>query len=405
MDSGYKTIPRGTVTTPKGFVAGAAYAGIKTRGDDLLDLGILCSESPCVATGVFTTNRVKAAPVLLCQERLAHKRAQAIVVNSGCANACTGGQGLADSTEMAALTAKKLGLSPEEILVASTGVIGVPLPMENIRGGIGQVVLSHDGGNHLVRAMMTTDTFPKQTAVSINLAGKKATIGGVAKGAGMIHPNMATLLCFLTTDAALEDEFAESSLRKAVDDSFNMITVDGDTSTNDTVLLLANGLAGNKPLRAGALGGEVFQDALQQVCVYLAKCVARDGEGATRLIEVKVEGAATGKDARLAARAVAGSSLVKAAVHGADPNWGRIIAAAGRSGARVDQSKVDLYLGDLCLLKSGTPVPFDIGKARQILSNSDVPIAICLNLGQKRAVAWGCDLSQEYVVINSAYAT
>jgi len=241
--------------------------------------------------------------------------------------------------------------------------------------------------------------------MSINLAGKRATIGGVAKGAGMIHPNLATLLCFLTTDAALEDEFAETSLRKAVDDSFNMITVDGDTSTNDTVLLLGNGLADNKPLSAGTPGGEVFQYALQQVCIYLAKCVARDGEGATRLIEVKVEGAASGKDARLAARAVAGSSLVKAAVHGADPNWGRIIAAVGRSGAKVDQSKVDLYLDDLCLLKSGTPVPFDIGKARQILSNSDVPIAVCLNLGHKRAVAWGCDLSEEYVVINSAYAT
>ena len=405
MSSKYGSVSGGTVTSPSGFLAGAVYAGIKTRGEDLLDLGLLYSESPCVAAGVFTTNKVRAAPVLLCQERISNKRARAIFVNSGCANACTGGQGLADALEMAALAAGKLGVLPQEVLVASTGVIGVPLPMDRIRGGVERISLSPDGGHKLTRAMMTTDTFPKEVALSVRLGDRKATIGGVAKGAGMIYPNMATLLCFLATDAALEAGFAEDSLRRAVDDSFNMIAVDGDTSTNDTVLLLANGLAGNKPLEAGTPEGEVFQDALRHVCIHLARCIARDGEGATRLIEVEVDGAATEADARLAARTVVNSSLVKAAVHGADPNWGRIVAAVGRSGAQVDQSRIDLHLGKLRLLESGSPVEFDKEEARRLLSNDEVQIAVRLNLGSGRAVAWGCDLSEQYVVINSAYAT
>ena len=405
MSSKHRIVPSGTVTSPAGFLAGATYAGIKTRGEDLLDLGILYSESPCVAAGVFTANKVRAAPVLLCQERIANRSARAVVVNSGCANACTGEQGLADSLEMAALAAGKLGLSPEEALVASTGVIGIPLPMERIRRGVGHVNLSRDGGHKLTRAMMTTDSFPKEMALSIRLGDRKATIGGVAKGAGMIYPDMATLLCFLSTDAALEAHFAEASLRRAVDDSFNMIAVDGDTSTNDTVLLLANGLAGNKPLKAGTSDGEIFQAALRKVCIYLARCIARDGEGATRLIEVVVDGAATEADARLAARTVVSSSLVKAAVHGADPNWGRIVAAVGRSGAEVDQSRIDLYMGKLCLLKSGSPVTFDNEEARRMLGRDEVRIIVRLRLGSSRAVAWGCDLSEQYVAINSGYAT
>lgn len=403
MNPKCQSIPQGTVTSPQGFLAGATYAGIKTRG--LLDLGILCSEVPCIAAGVFTTNKIKAAPVVLSQEKIAGRKAQAVLVNSGCANACTGEQGLADAVEMANLTAKKLGILPREVLVASTGVIGVPLPMERIRKSLEGILLSSQGGHQIVEAMMTTDTFPKEIAVSIRIGKSKVIIGGVAKGAGMIYPDLATLLCFITTDAAIDSNLAQIALQKAVDNSFNMITVDTDTSPNDTVLLLANGLAGNRKLQADMAEAEIFQDALQEVCLYLAKCVARDGEGATKLIEVKVEGARTLKDARLAARTIASSPLVKAAIHGSDPNWGRIIAALGRSGAEITPSKIDLYLKDLCLLKAGFLMPFDQEKAKDVLSNTEVVIRVCLNLGKESATAWGCDLSEEYVTINSEYMT
>jgi glutamate N-acetyltransferase/amino-acid N-acetyltransferase len=405
MSSEYSAVIGGTVTSSAGFLAGAVYAGMKTRGKDPLDLGILCSESPCVAAGVFTSNKVKAAPVLLSQERVARGSARAVVVNAGCANACTGAQGLADAQEMAALAAREVGVPPDEVLVASTGVIGVPLPMDRIRRGIPRISLARDGGHRLTQAMMTTDTFPKEVALGVRIGGKRVTVGGVAKGAGMIYPNMATLLSFITTDAALDAGFARAVLRRAVRDSFNMIAVDGDTSTNDMVLLLANGRAGNPPLRSGTPDSRLFEAALREVCIRLAMDIARDGEGATRLIEVEVTGAATTEDARLAARAVVNSSLVKAAVHGADPNWGRIVAAVGRSGAQVDQSRIDLYLRELCLLKAGSPVAFSHEQARRMLSGGQVEVTVRLNLGRGRAVAWGCDLSQEYVVINSAYAT
>jgi len=398
-----QSISQGTVTSPRGFLAGATYAGIKTKG--LLDLGILYSEVSCIAAGVFTTNKIKAAPVVLSQEKIARRKAQAVVVNSGCANACTGERGLADAMEMADLTAKKLGISPQEVLVASTGVIGVLLPMERIPKSLEGIILSSQGGHQMVEAMMTTDTFPKEIAVSIMIGGSKVIIGGVAKGAGMIYPNLATLLCFITTDVAIDPSLAQIALQKAVDNSFNMISVDTDTSPNDTVLLLANGLAGNQKLQAGTAETEIFQDALQEVCLYLAKCVARDGEGATKLIEVKVEGALTLEDARLAARTIASSTLVKAAMHGSDPNWGRIVAALGRSGAEIAPSKIDLYLKDLCLLKAGSLMPFDQGKAKDVLSNTEVAIRVCLNLGKESATAWGCDLSEEYVRINSEYIT
>jgi glutamate N-acetyltransferase/amino-acid N-acetyltransferase len=405
MSSGFGAVIGGTVTSPAGFLAGAVHAGMKTRGEAPLDLGILCSESPCVAAGVFTANKVQAAPVFLSQERIARGSARAVVVNAGCANACTGDQGLADAREMAALAARKVGVVPGQVLVASTGVIGVPLPMDRIRSGIPRITLTRNGGHDLTRSIMTTDTFPKEAALSIRVGGRTVTVGGVAKGAGMIYPNMATVLSFITTDAALDAGFARAALRRAVRDSFNMIAVDGDTSTNDMVLLLANGLAGNRPLRYGTTDGRLFEAALREVCIRLAICIARDGEGATRLIEVEVAGAATNEDARLAARTVVNSSLVKTAVHGADPNWGRIVAAVGRSGAQVDQSRIDLHLGDLCLLKAGSPVSFSHEEARRLLSGGEVRITVRLGLGRSRAVAWGCDLSQEYVAINSAYAT
>ena len=399
MDAKIETIPEGTVTSPEGFFAGATSAGISKKAEDKPDLGVLFSEAPCVAAGVFTTNRIKAAPVVLSQQRLKRGKAGAVVVNSGCANACTGEQGVRDAAKMAELTAEGIGMSPEEVLVASTGVIGVPLPMKRIAPAIEQVVLSRDGGHELARAMMTTDTFAKETAVRVRTGSSEFTIGGVAKGAGMIHPDLATLLCFLTTDAAVELEFARTALKKAVDVSFNMISIDGDTSPNDMVLLLANGRAGgNVPPRA-------FAQGLEQVCIFLAKCVAADGEGATRLIEVTVSGARNLAEARLAARTIVSSSLVKAAVHGADPNWGRIMAALGRSGVEVNEAKTDLYLGNIAVVKAGVPLPFNKRGVIKLLEGKEVAIRLNLNLGSASATAWGCDLSEEYVTINSRYMT
>ncbi len=407
MTSSSKLVSQGTITTPRGFLAGATYAGIKSPGADSLDLGILCSEVPCVAAGVFTTNRIKAAPVVLCQRRLKNDEAQAIVVNSGCANACTGEQGLADAEEVAAIAARKLGLPPRQVLVASTGMIGTALPMGVIRNGIEKVNPSREGGHDLARAIITTDTFTKETAVQVMLehGESQIAIGGIAKGAGMIHPDLATLLCFLTTDAAVEPDFLKKALRKAADVSFSMISIDGDTSPNDSVIILANGVAGNKVIKGGGRGAQEFEKALEEVCLFLAMSIARDGEGATKLIEVTVEGALTTAQARSGARIVVGSPLVKAAMHGSDPNWGRIIAALGRSGVEIAESKIDLYLDSLCLMKAGCPLRFDREQAKSILDRAEVPIRICLNLGDGTATAWGCDLSEEYVTINSEYTT
>jgi glutamate N-acetyltransferase/amino-acid N-acetyltransferase len=401
MGNEFKAITLGTVTSPQGFLAGAVSAGIK--GQDKLDLAVLCSEKPCVAAGVFTTTAIKSAPVILSQEHLKTGKARAVVVNSGCANACTGDSGMADAVEMAKLVSEKLGLSTDDVLVASTGIIGIPLPMERVRDGIRKVVLIGDGGHEMARAMMTTDTFPKEIAVSVDSKPGKFIIGGVAKGSGMIHPDMATMLCFLTTDANVEPRFLKSALQKAVNVSFNMITVDDDTSPSDTVVIMANGLAGTETINSG--NGEMFQKALDEACLYLAKCVARDGEGATKLIEVAVEGAITDVQARLAARVVAGSSLFKAAMHGNDPNWGRVVAALGRCGAKVDERKAEVYLNDVCVMKQGSPVHFDRQKLSASLAGKEVFVGLRLNLGSGKAVAWGCDLSEEYVTINSAYTS
>ena len=398
-------IASGTVTSPQGFHAGATYAGIKKKADGVLDLGILFSEAPCVATALFTTNRIKAAPVVLCQQRLAAGRAVAIVVNSGCANAFTGEEGLADAAEMADLAAKNIGVSPENVLAASTGVTGQPLPMKLIRAGIGQIVLTKDGGHELARAIMTTDTMAKEAAVAVTAGGDEFIIGGVAKGSGMIHPELATLLCLLTTDAAVDIDFLKLALQKAADVSFNMVSIDGDTSPNDVVLVMANGLAGNKVISPDSREASAFQQGLDQVCIYLAKGIAGDGEGASKLIEVTVSRAISVAEARLAARTVVSSPLVKAAVHGSDPNWGRIIAAVGRSGTEVVESKIDLYLGNICLVRAGKPQPFSKPRVVEILSESEVPISLRLNLGTASATAWGCDLSEEYVTINSQYMT
>jgi glutamate N-acetyltransferase/amino-acid N-acetyltransferase len=300
------------------------------------------------------------------------------------------------------LAAGKLGVAAEDMLVASTGVIGVRLPMERIQMGVAKISLKQNGGYELARAIMTTDTFPKEVALRVQGESGVFTIGGVAKGAGMIHPQLATMLCFLATDADIEAGLLQRYLRQAIEVSFNMVTIDGDTSPNDMVVVLANGASGSK-VREDSAGP--FCKALEEVCVYLAKNIARDGEGATKLIEVVVEGAIGRDEARLAARTIAASPLVKAAVHGNDPNWGRIVAALGRSGIRLDEKRLDVYLCNTCVMAGGKPQLFDRRKLSMDLDSDEVSIRVHLNLGSARAVAWGCDLSEEYVTINSAYTS
>jgi glutamate N-acetyltransferase / amino-acid N-acetyltransferase len=394
-------ISSGGVTSAGGFLAGAVHAGIKYPDPKRLDLAILYSEKPCTAAAVFTTNKVKAASVLLDMERLSKGKISAVIMNSGCANACTGQQGMADAISMAAMAAKHLGVKAESVLVSSTGVIGVLLPMDKIKAAVPKIKLTVQGGHDAARAIMTTDRVPKEVAVKT----ESFTIGGMLKGSGMIHPNMATMLCYITTDAAVEAEFLQKALRKAADISFNMISVDGDNSTNDTVLLLANGAAGGEIIKAGRKEAAVFQRALNQVCIYLAREAARDGEGATKLIEAKVRGAASVKDARLAARTIIGSSLVKTAIYGSDPNWGRVLAAAGRSGAALDQDKTELHMGDFCMLLNGTPQPFDKKAAAKYMDCKEVCFDLNLHLGKGEATAWGCDMTEDYVKINAEYTT
>jgi glutamate N-acetyltransferase/amino-acid N-acetyltransferase len=394
-----KNIRNGTITSPKGFLAGAVAAEIKYKGR--LDLGILFSEVPCAVAGRFTKNRIKAAPVQWCQEIVKSGKAQAVIVNSGCANACTGAQGLKDVRAMAQAAAMKLDIPDDSVLVASTGVIGVKLPVDKIEAGAMKMELSATGGHELARAIMTTDTHTKEIAVSVEEYG--FTVAGIAKGAGMIHPDMATMLSFLTTDAKIDARLLDRLLGEAVDDSLNMITVDGDTSTNDTVLILANGAGG--AVKAGTKAETAFAEALSKVCIYLARSIAADGEGATRLIEVTVEGAKSLADARIAARTIAGSPLVKTAVHGRDPNWGRIIAALGRSGAEFNPKKVDLYLANMQLMSAGEPVPFNKKTASAAMGRDEVKVRVALNGGKHSATAWGCDLSAEYVAINAEYTT
>ena len=405
MTSEINWLEGGTITSPKGFTAGATYSGIRTYTEDKLDLGILCSESVCTVAGTFTKNMVKSPSVVLDQERVATGRAQAVVINSGIANACVGEQGMTDAIEMAALAAARLGLEPELALACSTGLIGVELPMGLIRNGVKNIEMSLDGGHELARAICTTDTVSKEAAVSFEVDGATYALGGIAKGSGMIHPNMATMLAFLATDAPVDGAFLQESLSRAVETSFNMISVDGDSSTNDTVLLLANGVAGGSAIDASAPGADAFQAALDAVCMELAKAIARDGEGASKLIEVVVENALSESDARAAALSVASSMLVKSAIHGADPNWGRIIVALGYSGAQVTEELVALHINDVCIMEGGRPIPYFKDAVALSMSGTDVSLRLDLGLGDARATAWGCDLSEEYVTFNSAYTT
>ncbi|MBI4307404.1 MAG: bifunctional glutamate N-acetyltransferase/amino-acid acetyltransferase ArgJ [Chloroflexi bacterium] len=398
-------LPDGTVTSPQGFLAGAVYSGLKTEGEGKLDLGIFYSETPCAAAGAFTTSAVKAASLRVCERHVAGGKAQAVVVNAGIANAYVGEQGIKDAEEICALVGRKVGVSPGQVLIASTGLTGMELPMGIIRRAIPTISLSRTGGHDLARAIMTTDRRPKEVAYSFQVDGKAVTLGGIAKGAGMIHPHMATMLAFLATDASVERRFLQTSLREAVDDSFNMLTVDGDMSPSDTVLLLANGAARNTPLDSESPGAEVFRAAVKEACVYLAQAMARDGEGAEKLIEVTVEGALSRDEARKAARTIAGSTLVKTAVHGNDPNWGRVIAALGQSGARVAEEKLVCYINGICVMDEGKPIPFFREAAVKAMTAPEVSIRVVLNLGDASATAWGCDLTEEYVTFNSKYTT
>ncbi len=395
----------GTVTTPLGFQAGATFAGLKTYAEDKLDLGIIFSEAPCTAAGVFTTSAIRSATVAVCRENLAKGPVRGLVVNAGIANTCVGEQGYKDALQGIRLASKHVGVQAHEMLVCSTGVIGVELPMSLIETGMENIRISRDGGHEVARAMMTTDTRPKEVAFSFELDGIQVHIGGVAKGSGMIHPNMATMLSFITTDAAVEEEFLRSALSEVADISFNMMTVDGDSSTNDSLIVMANGLAANQPIAHGSAGAETFYEALKEVCVHLAREIARDGEGATRLITVDVEGAQDTADARKAARTVASSNLVKSAVYGADPNWGRLMMALGRSGAAADETKVDLFINGVCIMQEGKPLPFPRDAVVAQMRGREVYFRLHLNLGEGRATAWGCDLTEQYVIINSAYTT
>lgn len=396
-------IAGGGLTSPRGFRAGSVAAGIKKSG--ALDLCIIWSDRDAAAAGVFTTNKVRAAPVLLSVERVRRGRARGIVVNAGNANACTADVGLADARAMAQLTAEKCSGAADDVLVASTGVIGVALPMEKVRAGLERIELSSDGGADAARAIMTTDTRPKECAITFQLGSATVTIGGACKGSGMIHPNMATLLAFITTDAAIMPSFLQAALRDAADRSFNLVSVDGDTSTNDSLFCLANGAAGNTPVSAESPEAAVFRDALTTVAVDLAKQIARDGEGATKLVEVTVRGARTVEDARRAARSVTSSSLLKSAVYGSDPNWGRILCAVGYSGADVDPLRADVRMGAVWLMRDGQILQFDRAAAVAQMAGPDVFIGVDLHLGSAEATAWGCDLTEQYVEINGKYTT
>jgi glutamate N-acetyltransferase/amino-acid N-acetyltransferase len=398
-------LPDGTVTSPSGFAAGAAFAGMKTYTKDKLDLGILLSETPCATAGTFTKNLIKSSSLVLTQELVAGGRVRGVVVNSGIANACVGEYGMTDAQEMVALAVAHLGMKPGEMAICSTGLIGTELPMGLIRAGIPKIAVSAAGGESFARAILTTDRRSKSAAVQCEIDGKQVTIGGCVKGSGMIHPNMATMLAFLTTNAAVEEEYLRAVLPEVVDDTFNMATIDGDGSTNDTVLFFANGAAGNGALTASSPDAERFASALRTLCDFLCREMVRDAEGSSKIFSVRVESARSREDARLVARAVASSSLVKSAVHGNDPNWGRVIVAAGRSGGSIEESKVNFYINDVAIMEGGRPIPFHRESVIHIMSNPEVSFTLRLNLGDASATAWGCELTEEYVTFNSAYTT
>lgn len=397
-------LEEGSVTSPKGFTAGATAAGIKYVGRN--DMTIVYSTVPAQAAAVYTLNKFKAAPLMVTEANIAtNGMAQAIVVNSGIANAGMGVEGMAQARQVSDWTAEALHIDKNDVVVASTGVIGMPLPMEKMHAGIQTLtgLLKEDGGHDAARAIMTTDTVCKEMAVQLEIDGKTVTIGAMAKGSGMIHPNMATMLGFLTTDVNIDQEALKAAFKANIDDSFNMVSVDGDTSTNDMVVILANGQAGNSMLTTESPEFPEFKAALREICTTMAKKIAADGEGATKMIECTVTGAMTRDDARKCAKAVIASSLVKAAVYGNDANWGRIACAAGYSGATIDTDKVNIFIGDVQVAKNGMGLKFDEEKATETLKQKTVRILVELNIGDVEATAWGCDLTYDYVSINADY--
>ena len=400
----------GGVTAAKGFKAAAAAAEIKYKGRT--DMAMVYSEVPCVAAGTFTTNVVKAAPVKWDQDIVYnHPSAQVVICNSGIANACTGAEGYGYCKETADAAAEILGVAADSVLVASTGVIGMQVPIDRIKNGVKMMAPKLDGsleaGTEAAKAIMTTDTKKKEVAVQIEIGGKTVTVGGMCKGSGMIHPNMCTMLSFITTDAKIAKSALEKVLHEDVNDTYNMISVDGDTSTNDTVLVLANGMAGNEEIQEGTEAYETFKKALHTINEYLAKKIAGDGEGATALFEVHVVGAGTKEDAVKLSKSVACSNLTKTAIAGHDANWGRIICAMGYSGAQFDPEKVDLFFeskaGKIQIAENGVALYFSEEKATEILSQSVVTATANVKMGEEEATAWGCDLTHGYIEINADY--
>ena len=395
----------GGIATPQGFTASGQYVGIKAEGRGL-DLALIVSDRPATAAAVFTTNKAQAAPVLVSKEHLAASRgvARAVIVNSGCANACTGEKGLQDAHDMASLTAALVDCPVDQVLVASTGVIGVNLKMDRIREGLPTSIaaLGADQGPAAARAIMTTDPFPKEAAARMTINGAHVTVGGMAKGSGMIEPMMATMLGFVTTDAAVPQPMLLRALREAVDDTFNAITVDGECSTNDCVMILANGASG---VTIDDTSYDAFAEAVRAVCLPLAIGIVRGGEGATKLVTVTVTGAATSAEARRCAKAIANSLLVKTAIHGADPNWGRLVAVAGRAGVAFDLDRAAVTIGPLVLFKDGRPHDEAASDASNYLKLGEVAVGVNLGAGSASSTVWTCDLSAEYVKINAEYRT
>ncbi len=405
-----KIIENGSITNVKGIKATGLAVGLKKSGKK--DMALIYSEVKAVSAGVFTKNLAKAAPIVLDMEHIKNENTQAIIVNSGNANSCTGNTGFENAKKMTEIVANKLGLKNEEVLVQSTGIIGVQLDMEKIEKGIEKTAenLTYDGGSEAAQAIMTTDLIKKEICLEIEIDGKKVIVAGMAKGSGMIHPNMATMLSFTVTDVNIEKSLLQKMFSEIADNTFNMISVDGDTSTNDMACVLANGLAENeKIVDETSAGYKEFKEALYKVNEELAKLIAKDGEGATKLIEVTTKGAKTLEDAKKVSKSVITSSLFKAAVFGGDPNWGRILCAVGYSEAELIIDKVDIYLkaneSIVQVANNGMSMEFDVKKAEEILKNEKVEIIIELNDGQFDATAWGCDLSYDYVKINAEYHT
>lgn len=394
----------GAFLLPKGFKAGGMHCGIKRKRHDL---GYIVSEVPAVAAGVYTTNSFQAAPLAVTQKSIAvENKIQALIVNSGNANACTGEQGIMDAYEMQQLFAAKLGIGSHLVAVTSTGVIGELMPMDCIRKGIDLILdPGFEGAAEFQKAILTTDTCVKSAAAEISINGKTVTISGAAKGSGMVHPNMATMLAFVTTDANVEQSALLSALKDTTNKTFNMITVDGDSSTNDMVLVMANGLAENESLNELHPDWAAFANGLKEVCESLAKQIARDGEGATKLVEVKVLGAKSLEAARAVGKTIISSNLVKTAIYGQDANWGRIVAAIGYSGVPVDPEKVAVSIGSHPVFSNGLPLPFSEEEVKAYLGGAEVDILVELNQGDAEASAWGCDLTYDYVKINASYRT